>query len=156
MFFFPHVSSKMHKRWSHFAHTNFDDRNVKLTQQSLFPPLSVSFYLFLLESLLCCFCFLSGHTKFVFPSPVFFTHRVDATQNTVTFQMQIVEWAFLSCQNVNVLRCSFPLFSLFALQAALAGRCNPQAFGLRLSMCSVLLKNIMTLITNKKNINILI
>lgn len=73
----------------------------------------------LLEFLLCCLCFLSGHTKFVFPSPVFFTRRVDATQNAVTFQMQIDEWAFLSCQNVSVLSFSFPLFSLFAFASGL-------------------------------------
>jgi len=28
--FFPLVSSKMHKRWSHSGHTDFEGQNVKL------------------------------------------------------------------------------------------------------------------------------
>lgn len=104
----------------------------------------------LLEFLLCCFCFLSVHTTFVFPSPVFFTHRVDASQNAVTFQMQMDEWAFLSCQNVNVLSFLSLSSGCLLLRTALAGCCDPQAFSLRLHMCSVLLNSIMTPVTNKK------
>lgn len=92
------------------------DFKVKEQLEFLFFYLTLNLR-FLLESLLCCFCFLSGHTKFVFPSPVFFTRRVDAPQNAVTFQID--EWAFLSCQNVSVLRFSFPLFSLFAFASGL-------------------------------------
>lgn len=105
------------------------------------------------------FCWSSCCVVFAFWAftPRLFSHLPCSSHTRLTLHK--MQWPF-RCRWTNELSSlakmstSWVFLSLSSgcllLRTALAGRCDPQAFSLRLHMCSVLLNSIMTPVTNKK------